>query len=265
MEIVFGFAERGLIESAKIDGYLPSDRFDDILVLCMGLDIGDIKKSLIGDSRKQIMKESFFSDEWTVPDNQDFLICWEKIESGFEAFHKMAKQGVPARIWYSDTPNSLCGYIYTVAQLSKYNCKISAVHLPRYSDGNSLTPLIEWTDISPESLSNFLKFEREVDMDEQKTISALWEKLKADNAPLRAYVNGYVIGVPENFYDSLIISEMGCSPFEVADIILGMFKDFPLGISDYIIAKRLKEMIRLGILKVCDKKPRFYNSILQKT
>lgn len=264
MEIVFGFAEKGILKRAKSEGYLTSDHSGSILSLNMGLDIGDIQKSPVDNSRRHLIEESFFSDQWDIPNSNEFLEHWEKIQADFDTFLEMANSGTSVRIWYSNAPGSLCGYMYAVTMLSKFNCRISAVHLPCYGDGESLTPLIDWGNIQPESLPSYLKDEREVPLHEQKRVSALWEKLREENAPLRANVNGYLIGVPKNFYDSLIFSKLDSSPFEVADLILSVFKSFPLAISDYIIAERLKELLRIGILKIHTKKTRFYNSILQK-
>ena len=256
MEIVFGFAEKGTLKRMKSEGYLPSDHSGSILALNLGLDIGNIQESPVDGSRRHLIEESFFSDQWDISDSNEFLEYWEKIKTEFDTFLEMAKSGTAAR--------SFCGYMYAVTMLSKYNCRISAVHLPCYGDGEELTPLINWGNIQPESLPSYLKYEREVPLHEQKRVLALWKKLREENAPLRANVNGYIIGVPENFYDSLILSKLDSSPFEVADLILSVFKSFPLGISDYIIANRLKELVRIGILKIHTKKTRFYNSILQK-
>ena len=264
MEIVFGAAEKGILQRAKSEGYLSSDRFDDIITLDLGLDMGDIQKTPINDERKHLMEASFYSDLWAIPDDQDFLPHWERTKNEYQKFSALAQTGGDVRIWYSSTPDSLCGFMYVVSELSRSACKISAVRLPGYSHGAVPKPLIGWGNVRPDALPDHLKQEREICTCEQSEISFVWKKLKDENAPLCASVNGYLMGVPETFYDPFILSELDHSPFEVAPLILRVLHAFPLGIGAFTIAARLKEMIRLGTLDICSKNHRFYNSILQK-
>lgn len=255
----------GILKRAKSEGYLSSDCSDVIITLDLGLDIGDIQKPLINDERKNLLEASYYSDLWSIPDNKEFLQHWERVKKAYERFSLLVQAGGAARVWYSDAPGSLCGYMYVMSELSKSTCELRAVHLPRYSDGDVSKPLIDWGNVPPNALQKHLKYERKIYSCERNAVSFLWKKLKEENTSLRASVNGYMIGVPETFYDSFILSKIDNSPFEVADLILRILHSFPLGIGSFIIATRLKEMIQLGILDIYSKKSRFYNSILQKT
>lgn len=126
------------------------------------------------------------------------------------------------------------------------------------------TPLIGWGGIHPEKVRSYLYLENEISHQEQERIANLWEKLKGENAPLRASVNGYLMSVREDFYDTFILGLIGKMPFKVSALVLEILHSSPLGISDYIISSRLKAMIKAGLLAVEQREARFYDSILQR-
>lgn len=43
-------------------------------------------------------------------------------------------------------------------------------------------------------------------------LGSKWMELTEDNSPLRAVVNGELVGVPEDFYDFLILREITEAP-----------------------------------------------------
>ena len=54
-----------------------------------------------------------------------------------------------------------------------------------------------WGEVAAEGFSRFLNGERELTRGEIRYHAALWNRLKEENSPLRAMVNGRILSVPE--------------------------------------------------------------------
>ncbi|MBQ7903922.1 MAG: hypothetical protein IJ362_09345 [Oscillospiraceae bacterium] len=93
--------------------------------------------------------------------------------------------------------------------------------------------------------------------------------LKADNAPVRALLNGVVQSLPRNIYDSFIIREIENMDiqFRQAIVIGRVLGKHQLCVGDAFIAHRMETMIESGMLTVihpaADDIP-LYHRILQK-
>jgi hypothetical protein len=108
--------------------------------------------------------------------------------------------------------------------------------------------------------------ERELPAAEKRLHSDLWKALKAENAPLRAVVNGKLISVPEDFYDHLIIKHIPEGEFVMARLIGTVLGKYSLGVSDGWYALRVKKMIadrKLEIVRA-EKADHPYGNVLRK-
>ena len=135
MEIVFGAAEKGILQRAKSEGYLSSDRFDDIITLDLGLDMGDIQKTPINDERKHLMEASFYLTCGPSPMIKTSCPIGRGPKMSIRNFLHLLKPEAMYGYGIPSTPDSLCGFMYVVSELSRSACKISAVRLPGYSHG----------------------------------------------------------------------------------------------------------------------------------
>lgn len=74
--------------------------------------------------------------------------------------------------------------------------------------------------------------------------------LQAENAPLRAMVNGGLRSVPEDFYDPWILREIAAQEetFYEGRLIGAVLEKYRLGIGDAWIALRVEAMVRAGKL-----------------
>ncbi len=79
------------------------------------------------------------------------------------------------------------------------------VKLPEYVvHGKTICFYKNWGEVAAEEFAGFLSGERIVSKEELRMYASLWNELVEDNNPLRAIVNGKMIGVPEDFYDFII-------------------------------------------------------------
>lgn len=87
---------------------------------------------------------------------------------------------------------------------------------------------------------------------ERRRNEILWSELAADNSPLRAVVNGEVIGVEEDFYDFLIWRLLSRQPVKEARLLGSLLGKFPVSISDWWYASRIEMFIQQGRIKVVE-------------
>ncbi len=113
--------------------------------------------------------------------------------------------GEKARIWFDHCAYSICDFYYFVSLLPLNVLDITVVCLhehPLLSKKYSGLDSIEGYDFLPDLLTA----ERYLSLAERNEITKKWNELEKTDFPLRAYVNGRLIGVPVDFYDRLILS-----------------------------------------------------------
>lgn len=193
-------------------------------VICLGfmLDIGDIKEDIDSRYRKKLIYSMYAQEQWGSDEDMDV-----ELQKGSECYcnelgrlQKYLEDGESVRIWYSDAPYSICGFYHLCSILQKYENEIRVVKLPEYRIGShAIVRYRNWGDVSAEEFAGFLVYEKELSVEEIRMYSDLWKKLREDNSPLRAVVNGKVLGVPESFYDFLIWNTLTQKPIKEARLI----------------------------------------------
>ena len=75
--------------------------------------------------------------------------------------------------------------------------------------------------------------------------------LQAQNAPLRAVVNGRPVSVPEDFYDSFVRDVLRAQPkeFREAEAIGTLLATLRPGVSDGFAARRIEALVQAGLLE----------------
>ena len=80
----------------------------------------------------------------------------------------------------------------------------------------------------------------------------LWTELTEDNSPLRAVINGRIMGVPVDFYDFLIWKRLSCRPVKEAGLIGDILGYFRPGVGDWWFAERIDYYIQQGKIRVIE-------------
>lgn len=206
-------------------------------VICLGfmMDIGNIKESMDSSYRRELIYSMYAQNQWGQDEELE-----EELKNVGDVYIKELKRlknyldlGEPVRIWYSDAPYSRCG-LYSLCQMLKdYENAISVVKLPEYVVREKETTIYQsWCEVSAEEFAGFLPYEKSLSKEEVRMYAALWSELVEDNSPLRAVVNGRVIGVPEDFYDFLIWKRLKNVPVKEARLIGDILGHTQLGVGD---------------------------------
>ncbi|RDU25178.1 DUF1835 domain-containing protein [Anaerosacchariphilus polymeriproducens] len=250
IEILFGDSEAGAMKVAK------NNTTDEVICLAFMLDIGDIKKAIDSNDRQDLIFSMYLQNGWcNRPDVLEELKMAGKIYiNELNRLLEFLKKGESIRIWYSDSPYSLCGFYYLCNILTNYSNDVFTVKLPNYiqTSKNKMKDYSNWGEVSAEEFSKFLIYEKKMNIFEIKMYSDQWIKLVEDNSPLRAAINGFLIGVNEDFYDFLILRHLSTNPRKEARVIGDILGDNPLGVGDWWFAYRIEFLIHTGLVRVVE-------------
>jgi len=249
----------------QFEGKAVGGNSKDVVCIGFNLDIGDIAGEVDSEERKEVFIRVLGSVD--IKDNE-IERYFNSQREDFERLLSAAKSGEPIRVWKSNTPFSACAFAFLCDALRSLECKISMISLPEYweTSDNTIQACTDWAELSPGQFYSFLSLEREVTNIEKCMQSSHWNELKAENAPLRALVNGKLISVPEDFYDHIIIRNIPDGEFVMAKLIGIILGKYPLGVGDGWYALRIKKMIEDGKLEIVGDKDAShpYGKILRK-
>ncbi len=273
IEVVFSDSEKGAMQVARHarTGGMESggQALGDVAGLSFQLDMGDIAGSVMDESRREFIAGMFRADPYGELSELDESIrqFWDSCTADLETLRTRARAGEPVRIWFSHAPYSLCGLYDTLYQLKDCDCRITAIKLPDYEPAgeNGVVEAVSWGEIEPERFAGHLPLESEIPKAVRHVMALKWAALKQENAPLRAVLNGRLHSVGEDFYDTFVRGEIPEGPFRTAELIGAVLGRHRLGIGDWLIAGRIRRMIETGELRMVQKNPAFYRSILEKS
>lgn len=98
-----------------------------------------------------------------------------------------------------------------------------------------------------EELPYFYAKRRLLPVDERDALAAEWERLTAENAPLRVWENGAVHSAPEDYYDARILAAVPDKPAAAALAVGHVLGKLPVG--DLQVFRRIQVLARQGQIK----------------
>lgn len=268
IEVVFGESEAGAMKIAAN----RSKVLGDVIYLPLMLDIGDISKPILGEYRKNLIYKMLYLEQWGADKKMktELKALGNKYAKQFRRLNGYLSESEPLRVWYSDTPYSICGLMWLCSRLRRYKGELWTIKLPHFVVRNEGTPdeygcfRYDWGDVEPDEFEELLPLQRRLSGIEVIMNGVSWDVLETENAPLRAVVNGEVISVPANFYDFLIFKYLDDTPVQEAVLIGRILGENPLGISDLWYARRIDELIAKKRVIIIENSPKKYERIIAK-
>lgn len=251
IEVLFGEADAGAMKIAKEKGFIAGNS-DSVICLAFMLDIGDIYKSVNSSYRKELIYNMYTQNN----NHKEYL---DEIKKAVHLYDNEQRrlldfisEGEPVRIWYSNTAYSMCGLYYVCSLMRNFNNNVSAIKMPDYVEvNNRIIEYKHWGAIIPEKFNDFLIYEKNLSPLLINSYSIKWQELKNDNSPLRANINGEIVGVPEDFYDFIIYKHSRkLGAVREISLIGDMMGNSTLGLGDFLYASRIDFMIKNGGLKI---------------
>lgn len=264
IEILFGESEAGGMKIAlrrrKMRG--------DVIGLPLMLDIGDISKPVLSAERRDLLFRMLYSEQYGADDEMKAEL--QRLGASYSRellrLKEYLKSNETLRIWYDETPYSICGMMWLCSKLLSYKGKIYTVKLSRLIiDGDTAVEYSGWGELDPDRLAEMQIFHNRMLRPEIRVNAMHWEALKRENAPLRAVVNGSVIGVSEDFYDFLIWKYLGKEPIREAMLIGRILGENRLGISDWWYAYRIDKFIQQGNIEIVENSNKKYERLIRST
>ena len=101
----------------------------------------------------------------------------------------------------------MCGFYHLCSYLADYDQDFYSVKLPETValDGET-RKVTSCNQMSEAAIKEAVENTRLLPKEEIKENAKVWDKLKKENAQLRAVINGQLISVPAGFYDPWIIN-----------------------------------------------------------
>ncbi|AZO94893.1 DUF3658 domain-containing protein [Halocella sp. SP3-1] len=245
----------------------------DIYGFNLVLSIGDISENQPGIKRKQTL-EHLYS---VYPNNEGQQAAEEILNRANEDLKMVQERAVAGevlRIWYSNQPDEMCGLYWFMGQLNQWKVhggQVFIVKLPEWEVDNkeNIVRKNSWGEVAPEEWHRYLALQKSVVAVFIQSCASHWKELQAENAPLRAMLNGQLVSTSEKLYDDFIIQEIAVEgeEFQEAMIVGRVLGKYQLGISDSWVAFRIEEMLHEGKLEVvttCTKDMPSYHRVLKK-
>jgi hypothetical protein len=237
----------------------------DVVRMALNADIGDI--SDLANWRARMRQLGAIAAESPGADEEQTEREARQAGEAVSRLHNAAGTGEPIRIWWSDVPKEACGYYWALHLLKDAAGPVTAVKLPLFcptGDGDHLCSCSGTGQLNPAQFLLLLPSEQRVEQAERQGIAVEWQRLKAENAPLRAVVNGRVASVPADFYDYVLRRVLSPTPCQAAVVIGRALAEGPGGVSDWWYAGRLRQMITTGEVAIAAAHETFYRSALRR-
>jgi len=154
-----------------------------------------------------------------------------------------------------------CGFLEWLRQLGDAPCEIVDLHDLSFdwhkSDGTvdrAQVPSVGL--IHPEHIRDnaFWDLARPLSARERQSYLALWDKLRAENAPLRVMNGDTLVSAPISYYDDLVLADTEENFRKVARIVgsaLGWGRHTPKA-NLYVFHARVNKLVQAGVLEAKD-------------
>jgi hypothetical protein len=217
----------------------------EILSLALDLDAGDI--SAAGrdtDSRLPVL-ESLYGHFPGVPE-----IIARLNRRAMERILAAAQAGETIRFWVCESdPSEMCTLYFLCHLLRESKAEIRVVRVVREIEkARKVVRYRSTGEIALEDFGLFLGEEEALSPLKRALYAAMWEELMRENAPLRACLNGRVVGVPEDFYDFAIRACIPEGEFTAGQLIEAALRRLA-GVSDAWIYRRILALAGAGELE----------------
>lgn len=198
--------------------------------------------------------------------------AWAKEELGLHSHHRHifaeknnaweAALSIPGRriAWVARRmPDEYCGFLEWLRRLGDTPCDIIDLHDVTFdwhmSDGTvERAEVHSVVHINAEHIRDnaFWDLARPLSSQERQRYLALWDKLRAENAPLRVLEDDALTSAPISYYDDLVLADTEEKYFrKVARIVgsaLGWARDTPRA-RLYVFHARVNKLVQMGVLE----------------
>ena len=232
---------------------------DEVICLSYRMDIGDIRQPFDSVYRQEMILDLHmhgrqFASEAEREAARSELLRYQQ----YARLQELIRDGNPVRIWYSHAPYAYCGLCWLCYGLGNGKADIMVVSLPEYRmrADSVIVRYKSWNETAAEEFGSFLHYQKKLTMPERRMYATEWSEMLDAGAMLRAVVNGKLLGVPEDFYDFLILQRLTKKPEKEARVVGDILGYSQIGVGDewyFYRIRRLAEEGKIQAVKDSDK------------
>lgn len=217
---------------------------EDVLPMALDLDLGDVSEIDNSMDVRKRMYDSLFAD---LPGVSEEIM---KInQRAFARLREAAKKSESVRMWVcASDPSELCGLYFVCHLFSDSPASLSVVRVPgEFVRHPKLIFYRSTGEIALKDFETLSEYDEPLGTQQREFYAQFWRELAAENAPLRAVLNGRVLGVPEDFYDFALRDSFPDGEFRTAQLLGNALNKLP-GVGDSWLYQRVKHMLASGEL-----------------
>jgi hypothetical protein len=216
----------------------------DVEELVLTLDIGDISCMDHDINARKKVLEDLFGDFHHAPHTR-----WDASLHALNRLCEAKTTKEPVRIWICDSnPAELCGLAFVCHILRNSDIPLTVVPIPKLVEKeDSISIYYHTGSINPEMLGLYAQAEKPISKIQHNYYEGIWRELQQENAPLRAFLNGCLLGVPIDFYDFALRANLSNSECTIGQLIGKTILQVPC-VNDRILYVRIKAMLKAGEL-----------------
>ena len=276
VEVVFCETIKKNLKRAKRDiakkrGDILRDPSDQIVVVDLQLNQGSVSDNGLGKERLEFLKQK-----------KDYYLFGVELDIGEKYFNESLKSveiikkalenDEIIRIWYGENSEEFCGFCWLISMIKSWNMnnrKIIYVKLPKYAF--STNGEYKWYFGSGSFDENELsKYSLNIELLSDSFCQVhndIWKNVLSQNSQLRIYMNGKLLNVRNDFFDSIILEEASKldEVFEGAGLVGNLLGKMEL--DEVFLGQRIDYFISVGkfsVVKECEKNIPFFRKTLKR-
>lgn len=219
----------------------------------LALSVGRISETGIGAEREEALSLMMGIHPGPISHVVNKLL--NSARKSYALLMEQAQKGEPIRVWSSHEPDEMCGLYWLMEQLRPVGLEqldITLVELPEWEkrEDGCIVQYTGWKSVEPYRFGEMALLGKRPPANYLRSLAGRWKELQQENMPLRAVLNGKLVSVPENLYDTFILRELEtqADEFMEAQLVGQVLGKYQLGIGDGWIALRIEQFIKDGLL-----------------
>ncbi len=217
---------------------------DEVVCLSYLMDLGDIRQPFDSGYRQQLILDLKYV-RWKTGGQEQEMIRLDLLKyQQFSRLLELIEEGKPIRVWYSMAPYSYCGLCWLCYELKNRKADITVVKLPEYvvREDSVIVRYQSFCEVASEEFYTFLNRQKKLTMQERRMYESKWIEMLDAGTMLRAVVNGRLLGVPEDFYDFLILQRMTAEPQKEARVVGNILGHSQIAVGDWWYFYRIRRL-----------------------
>lgn len=218
------------------------------------LDMGQIDCDYDAEYRKNLYNEIYAATnpELNQP-GEGMDEFFEKNAENLKGLLLLASKGTKLRIWIDHNPEGMCEFVHLCSELVKLKSvgEIYVLEHPSYVPKKDYAQFVHgWGILTKKEMEIASANTRFLSKIELIEYANEWERVKQENTLLRTIINGKIISVDEDFYDTFILRYIKEEPISIGHLVGDYIEDTCFKVTSQYAFWRVNVLIEKGVLEV---------------